>query len=314
MMETLAAIYALFIGAIVVALLALLGAGALRHSRARSRDAVLRSRYLHIVVMALMAGDEPAPRFPMIRRTGARLLLAETLAGVVGVTYGLDARPLRRIVEDNELDTWLLHRVRRAQGYRRARFLSLLAALPVGDDVAACIGRYSGSRNRYVRFYALMTQLSAEPSRVLRLMAEYPQPFSACEVAEIMAVLRRGMLPIAYEPLVLSSNRNLRKVGLNIVRQFGIEEAEEYVLRIVAQEAGCELGREALYTLCALRRPLARPEVVDCIAAMEPSRRRPLLRCMVQEGYAPKSLQKLLDDRERPYYESLVRSYKRSLA
>ena len=33
-------------------------------------------------------------------------------------------------------------------------------------------------------------------------MAEYPEPFSACEVGEIMAVLRRGMLPIAYEPLI----------------------------------------------------------------------------------------------------------------
>lgn len=313
-METLTAIYILFVGAILAVLLALLAVGALRACRHRSRDAVLRGRYLHIVMMALMAGDGSTPRFPMIRRMGARLLLAETLAGVVGVTYGLDARPLRRIVEDNNLDTWLLHRVRRAQGYRRARLLSLLAALPAGGDVAAEAGRYLRSRNRYVRFYALMTQLAAEPSTALRLMAEYPHPFSACEVAEIMAVLRRGMLPIAYEPLVLSSNRNLRKVGLNIVRQFGVEEAEECVLRVVSRDAGGELGYEALYTLCALRRPLARREVADCIATMKPARRRALLRFMAQEGYAPRALQKLLDEREKPYYESLVQSYKRCLA
>lgn len=49
-----------------------------------------------------------------------------------------------------------------------------------------------------------------------------------------MAVLRRGMLPIAYEPLIGSPSRNLRIVGLNIVRQFGIEEAERLLLRIVS--------------------------------------------------------------------------------
>ena len=41
-------------------------------------------------------------------------------------------------------------------------------------------------------------------------------------------MLRRGLLPIAYEPLVGSPNRNLRMVGLGIVRQFGIEEASGF--------------------------------------------------------------------------------------
>ena len=70
---------------------------------------------------------------------------------------------------------------------------------------------------------------TSQMPRALRLMAEYPEPFSACEVGEIMAVLRRGMLPIAYEPLIGSPSRNLRIVGLNIVRQFGIEEAQGYI-------------------------------------------------------------------------------------
>ena len=153
-----------------------------------------------------------------------------------------------------------------------------------------------------------MVRLAADPSTARRLMAEYPEPFSACEVGEIMAVLRRGMLPIAYEPLIGSPSRNLRIVGLNIVRQFGIEEAERLLLRIVSGDEDPELVREALYTLCALRRPLTRRAVSGRLSAMPPAERKALLRYVVAEGYSPGPLRRLLDERERPYYESLVQT------
>ena len=299
MTETLLMLYAMFAAAGTFALLSLLGAAELHARRRRCRDAALRAKYLRIVMLYLLAGEGPAPRFPMIRRAGARLLLVETVAGLAGVTYGLDA--------------WLLRRTARSRGYRRARCLLLLSRLPVGAAAADCAARYAASRNRYVRFQSLMVRLAADPSTALRLMAEYPEPFSACEVGEIMAVLRRGMLPIAYEPLIGSPSRNLRIVGLNIVRQFGIEEAERLLLRIVSGDEDPELVREALYTLCALRRPLTRRAVSGRLSAMPPAERKALLRYVVAEGYSPGPLRRLLDERERPYYESLVQTYKRSL-
>ena len=314
MTETLLMLYTMFAAAGTFALLSLLGAVELRARRQRSRDAALRAKYLRIVMLYLLAGEVPAPRFPMIRRAGARLLLVETVAGLAGVTYGLDAAPLRRIVVEYGLDAWLLRRTARSRGYRRARCLLLLSRLPVGAAAADCAARYAASRNRYVRFQSLMVRLAADPSTALRLMAEYPEPFSACEVGEIMAVLRRGMLPIAYEPLIGSPSRNLRIVGLNIVRQFGIEEAERLLLRIVSGDEDPELVREALYTLCALRRPLTRRAVSGRLSAMPPAERKALLRYVVAEGYSPGPLRRLLDERERPYYESLVQTYKRSLA
>ena len=75
-----------------------------------------------------------------------------------------------------------------------------------------------------------------------------------------------------------------------------------------------ELVREALYTLCALRRPLTRRAVSGRLSAMPPAERKALLRYVVAEGYSPGPLRRLLDERERPYYESLVQTYKRSLA
>ena len=247
MTETLLMLYTMFAAAGTFALLSLLGAAELRARRRRCRDAALRAKYLRIVMLYLLAGEGPAPRFPMIRRAGARLLLVETVAGLAGVTYGLDAAPLRRIVAEYGLDAWLLRRTARSRGYRRARCLLLLSRLPVGAAAADCAARYAASRNRYVRFQSLMVRLAADPSTALRLMAEYPEPFSACEVGEIMAVLRRGMLPIAYEPLIGSPSRNLRIVGLNIVRGGRAAPAAH---RVRGRRSGTG-ARSALYALRA---------------------------------------------------------------
>lgn len=291
-----------------VGLLAVFTAETLRLRRQGS-DCVLRRRYLHIVMLALFAGERVVPRFPMLRRRGARLLLAETLAGIISLTYGLDVALLRRIVGRYRLDEWLLSRARHAQGYRRARFLALLAALPVGREVARQTARYLRSRNRYVRFYALMIRLTAEPSAALRCISEYSRPFSDAEVAEITALLRRGVLPVAYEPLVASACPNLRRVGLSIVRQFGIVQAEPLLLKMLSDREGIE----ALYTLCALRRPLVRREVVGFVSRLDSGERRALMRYMARTGYSPRLLLRLFDRDECAYYNTIVQSYKRCL-
>ena len=82
----------------------------------------------------------------------------------------------------------------------------------------------------------------------------------------------------------------------------------------MAGDESPELGREALYTLCALRRPLTRRAVSGRLSSMSPAERKALLRYIVAEGYSPGPLRRLFSARERPYYESLVQSYKRCLA
>ncbi len=301
-------------GVLALGLLALFAALHFGRRRAAGRDAALRTHYLRVILEALTAGRGEPSGFPLLGRPGTRLLLVETLAGIGTVTCGLDPAPLKNTVARYGLDGWLLRRTRRSRGFRRARCLALLSRLPVGPDAAAAAARYLHSRNRCVRFYALAVQLSADPASALCRVEEYDRPFSPLELSEILALLRRGMLPVAYGPLLEASCRNLRRLGLEIVRVFGIEEAGEQLLRLVGQEEDPELGREALHTLCALRRPLRRREVAARIRRLNAAERRSLLRCMALEGYAPGALCPLLESGERPYYEALVQSYKRLLA
>lgn len=189
----------------------------------------------------------------------------------------------------------------------------LLSRLPAGDGIGAEAARYMRSCNRYVRFYALMTQLAPNlrprcagwrsttiPFRPAKCRRSWP----CCAAVCCRSPTNRSSAP---------PNRNLRMVGLGIVRQFGIEEAERLLLAMVAREKVPELGREALYTLCSMRCSLRRREVAGRIASMSRAERKALMRYMAREGYAPAVLRRLFDDRERPYYESLIHSYKRSL-
>lgn len=301
---------------LAVGVLLLLGgiASELLRARRRGRDGVLRAKYLHILTVALLSGRRTAPRFPLLGHPGARPILAETLAATIRSTYGPDDEPLRRTVERYGLDSWLLRRIRLSSGYRRAHYLALLAQLPVAPAVALRAARYATNRNRYVRFFALLTGITADPPAALQLLAAHAAPLAPIETAEILAVLRRGMLPIAYAPLLASPVENLRRMGLAIVRQFGIEEAQAQLLRIVDTDPQPELVFDALVALCTMRLPLCRREITECIARLSAPRRKALLRRMAAEGYAPRVLKQLFEAHEQPYYEALVQSYKCSLA
>jgi len=291
---------------------ALLAAETWRIRRRKGHADLLQRRYLHIVMSALCADRPTVPHFPLLRRIGSRLLLAETLAGLASMTYGLPTRPLAEITARHRLDTWLLRRARFAQGYRRARYLALLSALPISESISRQAARYIRSRNRYVRFYALMTGLAADPSAALRRMADCTWSFSDTEVAEIVASLRHGMLPIAYRPLVTSASPNLRRVGVSIVRQFGIEEAEPLLSQLLADEQS-RTQIDVLHALCTLRRPLLRHEMHDILGRMNSGERRALIRYMARSSYAPGQLQQLFDERECAYYTTIVQSHKRCL-
>lgn len=310
-MTLLLMIYCALAAAVVITLTAASGVGAAARRRRAQWGSSLRGKYLHLILMALR--DEGAVgaslRFPMIGRAGARHALAEVLSRLAASTYGLNNRPLRKIVQENGLEHYLLRRIRLTRGYRRAYYLLLLSRLPLDGNAAAAVRRFTRSRNPYVSFYALMTQLAFDPTLALRLIGEFGRPFTLYEVSEVMATLRRGVLPVAYEPLLDSPDRNLRIVGLSIVRQFGIEEAERQLLKMV-RTGPEELAREAVHTLCALHRPLERREIAEFVRRMPAADRKMLLRSMAREGYSARAVGLLSPEPERTYYQSLVDSYK----
>ena len=284
----------------------------------------------------LFSGTEECAHCPEAMSSRDRRLIAEDIADLVDSTYGLDPAPLRRIVERQRLDVFLLRRIRRNGGYRRAYYLHLLSRMPVDEKTVRAVERYTHSRNRYVRFCALSVQMMADISAIIctlnaqnryvrfcalsvQMMADmsalsskidaYSHRLSYFELSEVLRMLRQNVQPVDYEPLILSPNRNLRMLGLSVVWRFGIEDAEEILLRIVAENRS-EESVGAMYVLCTLHSVITRPEVEKFVGGMNPVQRRVLLRYIARQGYSANALQVFIPEEEKRYYVSLVDSYK----
>lgn len=280
--------------------------------RRRPLERLLAERYLRILMRHLLQGDA-LPSFPALGRWGSKRILVQTLAGVVASTYGADEPALREVVAHYQLDRWLLRRVRQSRGYRRAGWLSLLAHLPISPAVAQQALR-SARRHPSVRFQGLLLALATTPEEALRHLASYPSPLTAVELAEVVALLRRGLLPLAWEPLLHSSERNLRSLGVELVRQFGIEQVASHLVQIAAGDRDAEVARQALWALCSLHCPLSHHALSGRLRTLSAGERHRLARYMAMEGYSSSLVERLFGAEYRLYYRALITSYKPSLA
>ena len=282
-----------------------------RQQTKRLQHTSLRDTYIKQIVQFLHSEQSALLCAGSVR---SRLALAEAIYVVMSHTYGNDVEQLRTIVEQNKLAGLLLRRTKRSHGAKRAHILMLLSTIPITDEVASKIERYTHSRDKDVRMSALTAILAAKPSAAIQTIASLEFDLSPFDTTRIIALLRRGLLPIAYEPLLASANRNLRILGLAIVRSFGIEIAEKRLHKIITTEEDISVINETIYTLASMGRPLGHTKIRERLAAMPARKRKELCRHLTVEGYSLSAVQSLFTERESVYAESLINSYKRALA
>lgn len=160
-------------------------------------DAERREKYLNSVLWMLFSGTEECALCPEAMSSRDRRLIAEDIADLVDSTYGLDPAPLRRIVERQRLDVFLLRRIRRNGGYRRAYYLHLLSRMPVDEKTVRAVERYTHSRNRYVRFCALSVQMMADMSALSSKIDAYSHRLSYFELSEVLRMLRQNVCSLS---------------------------------------------------------------------------------------------------------------------
>ena len=282
-----------------------------RQPRRHLRHTALRDTYIKQIVTLMRSEQTMKLRARSARR---RMALAEAIYVVMSHTYGNDVEQLRTIAEQNRLAELLLRRAKRSHGAKRAHILMSLSTIPITDEIITKIEHYTHSRDKDVRMSALTAILAAKPSAAIQTIASLEFDLSPFDTTRIIALLRRGLLPIAYEPLLASANRNLRILGLAIVRSFGIEIAEKRLHKIITTEEDISVINETIYTLASMGRPLGHTKIRERLAAMPARKRKELCRHLTVEGYSLSAVQSLFTERESVYAESLINSYKRALA
>lgn len=296
----------------VAAAALLLRAARRRPGLQRRRDA-LRRHYVARIISALRDDDTFAAERISAPTRRRRMALAEALHTVVCHTYGADARLLRIIARQNRIDRFLMRGAALASGYRRARYLILLGSVPPTAARARRLGRYIRSRNPFVRIYALTAMLAADPAAAIRTLGEYPHTLSPFDITQITAMLRRGLLPIAFEPMLSDGNPNLRRLGLAIVRSFGIDTARKQIVRMAESDKDPVVADEALHTLAALGHDIPTERLRGRIAAFDTPRRKALCRFFAAQGYSIRTIEALFDATECECARQLIDSYKKSI-
>lgn len=305
----------LIVGAVLVVVVSMM------HARVKLRRAGVRRAlercYVNVLNRRLLEGGSARCGFPLIERRSSRLTLAVVVAQIGALTYGYDRRVLAEVVRRYDLDRLLLEQARLSGGMRRVEWLHTLAQIECGDRVyGQMVRRYGRSRNRYAALCLTLAALNHSPERSIAILAERRRRLSPFDLAEVLMMLKRGLIPVAYQPLLRAEQTNVRLLGLCIVRYFGVTEAEEEIATAIATDDR-EVAEAALFTLCALRLRLDREQVRGAARRMSEGERRAWYRHLASEGYSSRAIAQILPETERPqmgeYVEQTVASYKRAL-
>ena len=240
------------------------------------------------------------------------LVVAESLAFAAD-NLGLECvGRLKDIAEGYDVYGVLLSRARHSRGCRRARYLAMSAKLPPSKRAAERCEHYMNDPNRFVRFNAFMMALAVDHGSAVRRLAATARRLTHFETAEIMSLLRRGICPIAYTPLLKSGNRNLAMFGMQIVREFGITGCEAALLDIM-RSGDDDLRTDAVLLIGSLRGDVDAPAVAGYVRSLPAAVRRSIYRHFAVAGYSAAALAALFRDGERAWFETLLKSYKRTI-
>lgn len=304
-------IFCCFAAAVTVVLWADIARRRIADALDRRLNAPVYDRCLRMVVESDCTSDALLP--PVTRRRD-RMQLARVLAELADKTDLMAHDCSARMVAACGLDRLLLDRARHSHGSRRAQWLMRLSRLNPRRSVAEQAGRFLDSRNRHVRFQALMCLVASDPLRAHHMVAACDWRLNSFEISQIMALIFRGRMPVACTPLLNSPHPNLRLLGIAVVRRIGAEETRPLLLRTASQDPDREVARQAAYALCALHLPVDDRAAVHALSRMSPADRKSLYRFMAVEGYSVRALSALFREQERRYFETLVGSYKSTIA
>lgn len=297
--------------AIIVTLLKLRNAKR-SHLAYDSRACRLKMFYIKQVVN-LLQDDSRVPMHIVAKSTAERIALCEAIYIVRSHTYGTDSSLLDQTIEENRLERLLLQRINITMGYKRARWIMLMSCLPLSQQSISRLEQLLYSGNQAVRIAALTTLLAATPQMAIRRIISLRYRLSPLDISRIISLLRRGIIPIAYEPLLQSDDHNLQMLGIAIVRNFGIEIADRHLHDIIASSSDSLIVREAIWALSSLGRPLGRAKIRQRMEQMNDYERKSFCRHLANEGYSVQALRTLFSEREMRYAETLIKSYKRDL-
>ena len=273
----------------------------------------LRKEYTSKLISICFSDNYTSEQFPHARRAQHRDILSQTIHNILSHTYGCDSKALQQTIMCSHLNEHLLKRLFSATTFNKYITLSQLTSTINATTDTSALQELLHSHDHNLRIGALMALLAAKPSGSMQILSSIDFNLQPIDIQRIIALIRRGKISVVLEPLFENNNRNLKLLGMALVRSFGICIVDKHLYQIINEDKDPILIFDAIYTLTHLKRPLKPTLIKGGIATMSEQQRKRLCRHLSVEGYSIQSINAILSPPESLYAKRLITSYKRLL-
>ena len=282
--------------------------------RSRKKHNRLRSQYLRQVSAAALSDSDSLAIAITTSSRRERLALADAIYTTASHCYDHNQPITALIARENNLEKHLLRELRFATKYRRGLLWLQLSTISPSPHHTLRLRQELHNSDPHIRSCSLIALLCTSPEESIKTLLELDFELQPYDIARIISLVRRGILPFAFEGLLQSGNYNLKLLAISIVRHFNLDIYAKYIYPFLSSREHPKLVTEAIYTLTAMKHPLNSPLLRRHILAMPPSQRKALCRHLSAEGYSLQALRWLLPNNEMEYAERLITSHKRQLS
>ena len=274
----------------------------------------LRNRYFHLASAAALSDSDSSAIAITATTRCERLALIDALYSIASHCYDHNQPITALIARENNLEKHLLRELRFATKYRRGLLWLQLSTISPSPHHTLRLRQELHNSDPHIRSCSLIALLCTSPEESIKTLLELDFELQPYDISRIISLVRRGVLPFAFERLLQSGNYNLKLLAISIVRHFYLDIYAKYIYPFLSSREHPKLVTEAIYTLTAMKHPLNSPLLRRHILAMPPTQRKALCRHLSAEGYSLQALRWLLPNNEMEYAERLVTSHKRQLS
>ena len=284
------------------------------HIRSLKKHNRLRSQYLRQVSAAVLADSDSLAIAITASSRRERLALADAIYTTASHCYDHNHSITALIARENNLEKHLLQELRFATKSHRGLLWLQLATISPTHHHTLRLRQELHNSDPHIRSCSLIALLCTSPEESIKTLQELDFELQPYDISRIISLVRRGVLPFAFERLLQSGNYNLKLLAISIVRHFNLDIYTKYIYSLLGNKEHPKLVTEAIYTLTTMKHPLNSPLLRRHILAMPPSQRKALCRHLSAEGYSLQALRWLLPNNEMEYAERLITSHKRQLS
>lgn len=211
--------------------------------------------YKEILISYLNEQNElDVPYFPGLHRDANKRILIEQLYELAYIIYGRMQIKLRYVYRDNNLQPYLLKKIRTGAWPIKALYLKYLSIRPFRGEMLINLSKLTESSNPEVRLYSQLAYISQYSDQALSFLEGYSHILTEWDQMNLYETMIHNSIPLPdlYEYL-RSGNESVIVFALRLIRWYYLKSKNAEVLLRLIDHHNEQIRLETYKTIVELR-------------------------------------------------------------